>query len=214
MLRIEWTSDGGATEAVEFDCTHHEVYEAPNAITDHVVERGAPMTDHVRPEAETLKLEAVVSNTVARTSLSFLDGATVAPGQVALPGGGSITALKLSRPVDRVRIAAGVLYDLRTNGTVLTVRSPRIFLPDVVIERVNFDWNSGEGGALPLTLDLRRVRFAVSETVPVDAPTTRRQQRTQQRGAQPTTPATPEERRRSMLVQAGRAFGISLPGDG
>lgn len=53
----------GTTNVIEFDCTLTEKHESSAKATEHPVEEGANVTDHVRPELDTVSLEGVITNT-------------------------------------------------------------------------------------------------------------------------------------------------------
>lgn len=71
---LYWTDPAsGLTEAVQFDVTDGEQPEDVATPTDHAVERGANITDHLRKEPAFLSVEGTVSampNTVIDTDVS------------------------------------------------------------------------------------------------------------------------------------------------
>jgi hypothetical protein len=59
---IYWQDDAtGQTETVQFDAVTALAPEDPATITDHPVERGANVVDHIRDEPERLTIEAKIS---------------------------------------------------------------------------------------------------------------------------------------------------------
>ena len=57
-----WEDDSGQTVSVRFDVISTETHELLNAITEHSVEEGSNVSDHVRPELDRVMLEGYVSN--------------------------------------------------------------------------------------------------------------------------------------------------------
>lgn len=53
----------GTTSAVEFDCTLTETHSSSAKATEHPVEEGANVSDHVRPELDRVQIEGVITNT-------------------------------------------------------------------------------------------------------------------------------------------------------
>lgn len=61
---LYWQDEAtGETEFLQFDAVTSLSPEDPSTITDHPVERGANVVDHIREEPERLSLEAIVSTT-------------------------------------------------------------------------------------------------------------------------------------------------------
>ena len=58
-----WAVDGAAAGIQQFDAVLSEEHERDAEVTDHSVEQGVAITDHVRPEPDRLTLEVFVSNT-------------------------------------------------------------------------------------------------------------------------------------------------------
>lgn len=55
--------DGGDVGVVQLDATVNEAHERSAAVTQHPVEQGVNITDHVRPEPATISIDGVVSGT-------------------------------------------------------------------------------------------------------------------------------------------------------
>ena len=84
---ITWADDAGGEGAIEIDAVKTRGFESSAEVTEFPVERGAAITDHVRPLNGTLSLEGVISNTPMIIPTTQMQGITAAPGSVALPGG-------------------------------------------------------------------------------------------------------------------------------
>lgn len=59
---ITWTDDAGAVVSMVFDVDNQETHEFSTQITEHPVEQGADVADHVRDELESFRLEGYVSD--------------------------------------------------------------------------------------------------------------------------------------------------------
>src|SRR5687767_4349391 len=77
LVQIIWQGDTGQTFNIALDATTNETHEAPSTITDHAVEQGASISDHIRPEADRLTIEGVISNTPIVLPPDHVDGARV-----------------------------------------------------------------------------------------------------------------------------------------
>ncbi len=62
LVNISWT-DGGPTFSLDIDATTNEQHDADNTVTDHPVETGANIADHVRQEPDALTITGTISNT-------------------------------------------------------------------------------------------------------------------------------------------------------
>lgn len=62
-VNIAWKGDTGQTFSLEIDATTSEQHEAANTVTDHPVEQGASISDHVRQNPNALTISGVISNT-------------------------------------------------------------------------------------------------------------------------------------------------------
>lgn len=66
MVRITWQGLNGQTYSIAVDATLRQQHSAPSTVTDHPVETGSNISDHIRPEPDTLTLEGIISNTPIR----------------------------------------------------------------------------------------------------------------------------------------------------
>lgn len=75
---------GGALVTIEFDATVREQHTSSAVVTEHNVEKGPNVSDHVRPELDRITLDAHVTNTPIRVPKTNLDGARGSVGPVSL----------------------------------------------------------------------------------------------------------------------------------
>lgn len=60
---ITWKGETGQTYNLTFDASIHESHQGTSTVTDHPVERGSNVADHIRPDPDVLTMEALISNT-------------------------------------------------------------------------------------------------------------------------------------------------------
>ena len=60
---VTWTDDAGAVVSLELDVDLQESHDLSSEITEHPVEEGADVTDHVRPRLRRVSIEGYVSDT-------------------------------------------------------------------------------------------------------------------------------------------------------
>jgi len=61
--QITWKGPTGQTYTLTLDASVREVHTATSTVTDHAVERGSNVADHIRPDPDSLTIEGVISNT-------------------------------------------------------------------------------------------------------------------------------------------------------
>src|ERR1700755_2538886 len=59
---LSWVGEGDQTYFIRIDATVGETHLYANTVTDHPVEIGSPVTDHVRPDPIKLTISGVISN--------------------------------------------------------------------------------------------------------------------------------------------------------
>jgi len=213
VLTLEWTDGSGGPQSIDFDASERETYEGAAEVTEHVVEEGAAIADHVRAGNETATFEAWVSNTPITVPSTQMDGTTGSLRALEVRVGTqsfSAVTLQFGGAFDRVRAVDALLRALKDAGQRLTVVSGFRTIESCVIERYHVDRDAESGTALHLSLDVKKVRVVTTQTVCVPpVPARRRGQRQQNRGAQPTQ-APPD--RRGFALRALQALGGgSLP---
>lgn len=62
-VTIVWQGDSGQTFNLTIDAAGRVQHSSPNTVTDHPVETGSAVADHIRPEADTVTIDGVISNT-------------------------------------------------------------------------------------------------------------------------------------------------------
>lgn len=179
---IDWTDAAGNSVALTFDATKTQGYEHPAEITEHPVETGAAVADHIRPGNPTYTIEGIITNAPIVVPGTQMSGVTQALQTVALPGGGSVSLLQWSGDFNRVRACDEILAALVDAGTLVRLTSTLRFTDNLAIARYKAE-KSGTGDAVNVTMELRRVRLVSTARAPV--PAVRRAQVSAQRGAQP-----------------------------
>lgn len=198
---LEYQSGDGYL-ALSFDCVEREGYESTAEATEHAVDSGVVIADHLKRNPDTITLDAMVSNSPLVLPRSHTDGVTGSVQPTTLTVGGrelKASVLTWSGPFNRVRAVDEVLQALvgtavlRYTGTLRTVE-------DLVLTRYRVERDVASGDALPVTIELRRIRRATVQRVPV--PAQRRAQPVVARGQQPAAPNSSTFRN---VVDSGRA---------
>lgn len=187
---LEWTDSTGAVGALELDVVKTRGFELAAEVTEFPVERGAAITDHVRPLNGTVALEGLVTNTPLVVPATQMDGIAQTLGSVVLPGGDGkarATLYRWSSTFDRVRVCDTVLAGLVRAGAVVKLTTSLRVLEDLAITRYKVDQDGTTGQGLPIVLEFKALRFATTARAAV--PAVRRLRVPETRGVQ-----TPDNR--------------------
>ena len=126
----------------EIDAAISEQHEMTSEITDHPVEKGADITDHVRPKPRRYTLTGLVSDD-------------------------PIGALAKRRTADGIESPAAacqeLLEQLWTDSEVFKVISTLKVYDNMVIESTSFGVDASTGHALPFTCTLRQLEIVTTK---------------------------------------------------
>ncbi len=182
MVELEFTLPNGETDRIEIDATVRETHTLTATVTEHPVEAGASVVDHVRPEQPRITLEGVISNTPIRVPGTHMDGATGRVEKVELGEDRAANVLRFSGPFDRVGTVRDLLAVLIDSGTLVTIRTSLLVYEDMVLHRLEIPRDAGLGNTLRFTMDAVRIRLVDTQTV--EAPEETRGRHSRRRGAQ------------------------------
>ncbi len=166
-----------------------EGYEVAADVTEHAVETGSNISDHVRAKNRTFTLTAFISNTPIETPTFGMDGATGSIAAASVTVGGktfSASTFQFSQSFDRVKAVDLALIDLVESGQRVTIVTSVRKTDNCAITRYRWDRNVENGNDLDLTLEITRLRTATTRQVA--APAQRRGHAQTNRGAQPAVP--------------------------
>lgn len=87
--QITWKGDTGQTYTLTLDASVHEMHTGTSTVTDHPVERGSNVADHIRPDPDEVTIEGVISNTPHFLPVDHIGAITLEDKQIK---GAEITA--------------------------------------------------------------------------------------------------------------------------
>jgi hypothetical protein len=193
MVSITFTTPGGLTEEIVLDATVRQVHRASATITEHPVEEGSNISDHIRPDLDAIRVEAVITNTPIVQPGSNMDGVTseVAPIELDVPSpptrfnvSGLLNAavqafspkvnkaevLQFSGPFDRIRSVYESFLSMRDNGTVVRVLTTLREYESMVIQSVEVP-KDDPSDSINLNIEARQIRIVQTDTVQAPEPT-------------------------------------------
>lgn len=183
-LGVTYATGNGVIGGIWIDCTVKERHRLMSEISDHPVEDGPDVSDHVRPMPRSVTLDCVISNTPLAVPQSHADGARMIDRKIRLPpqpaklplglGEASIRvgplgqlAIKETReatvktfdpPFDRVQAVWQELDAMHAEGRVVSVHTTLGDYHDMAIEDVDVPRDVTTFASLRFTITLRQIR--------------------------------------------------------
>jgi hypothetical protein len=133
-------------DTITLDAVLTESHSSDSEITDHPVEKGVDVSDHVRPKPVSVKLDCVISDDVI-----------------------DLAGQKSSHVEGRSRDIYAKIERLKENGTQITVTTQLKRYDALVIGNLSPAIDGSTVGAVKFSISLREVRTVESQIVPVRA---------------------------------------------
>ena len=204
-LRIfYYVGDEVEQREIEFDAVLTEEHTGNATVTEHPVEKGSSITDHVRPEQERVTFEAIVTNTPTRLPKTHSNGAherqttqtlrtTRRIRGIPVPVFAAASALEFDGDMDRPVDVWEALRDIRDNARLVTIDNGLRRYEDMVIDGLSTPRAAGnKRDVLKFNVSLRRLRIVESRTTAAKASGDGKAKRTD-KGHQGTKPATEQQ---------------------
>lgn len=229
--------DDGSSLIVGFDLTISESHEATAEVTEHPVEEGSKIADHVHLNPRTLSLEVYVTNTPSndlggrgvRESLElqypryspplaptpgslFRAAKNAVGGLVDLLSGGQppakVTVLLFPEEFDRVQETHATLTDLWERKVTMTVVTSTKNYDSMVLTRVSLPRDHGGGASF--NLDLKHITTVTTATVKAPQPAEKRGAPGQNKGSQAGKPVSGKDapKASSLALKGLQAIGL------
>ncbi len=174
---------GGKSNArvgvIEFDASISEIHSDEVEITDHPVEVGSDVSDHIRKLPVTLELNGVVTNNPLVFLASFF--AKSPKKNDLLP------------TQDRVGAAYDELRRIQDNGEQVDVATSLRDYTNMVIQSLSISRDANTGNILDATITLREIIQAKSLSIELPIPTEVVNNTTSNEGNKDKKSATPEQ---------------------
>ncbi len=197
-----------------FDCVTTEATDHTADVTEHPVEEGSDIADHVRNKNDEISLEILVSNTPVRDVNQLYNGQVAGlelkvpryerplsptPGSLMTAGLDAIgSALNPPDPIvavvlqfpekfNNVAFILGTLIDYKERGVLGKVITPHRTYESVVITRVGMSRNATTGDGAPITIELKQIRIVEAKLITAPLATEPRGVTMKPKGRQPTS---------------------------
>lgn len=207
---------------IVFDTSDEEVVESTVTVTEHPIEGGGVVTDHVIKNASRLRFRATVSNTPIRepethmrgvggrvrsadlgsaTRQALNDGAQSSNGKANAATYEeetrqmSANVLQFDGEFDRVSDIYFSLLGLQDNRQLFTVTTRLSVWENCLLETLSAPRDATTGDAMEFSFEVLQLTFANSQIVDAPEPREPRGQRQRSRGSQNAEESEPEDRR-------------------
>lgn len=189
--RVAIASTDGLT-FLELDATLSERYQGDAVVTDHPVEEGSDITDHIRRSPERVDIEAQVSNhpIVALASLRATP---------ILPGGD---------PRQRAEEAFEFLRGIKDAGLLVDLSTTLADYENFALISLGVTRDKDTRNIVALSMSFREVQIALTQTVAAPAPAEPERKGRSTKGKKPKAapPAPPAEKSQSILASVFGGF--------
>lgn len=156
MLKLQFTFvEGTVGETLAIDASVSETHSFTAAVTDFPVEEGAAISDNVRANPVSLRIEAFISD------FPLNSGGVNALG---------IGSLNFNRPSKRLETSSEIvkkLRDIQTQGILVSVDTGLQHYDNMVIESFEVPRDKSLKGGIRVNFSLKQVRVVTTETVDI-----------------------------------------------
>lgn len=174
--------------AIELDASLTESHDAEVDVTEHPVERGVDVADHIRPKPETVTIEGLVSNR-----------------PIGLGGLSSIPVVGgfLTDNESRAQTALTKLIELKDSGTTLTLTTAIKKYENMVMTSLKYPRDAKLGGSVKFTAVFKRIHIVETKTTVLERFEKAVHGAKKPGGPQATGPADEATKRKSFAKQLG-----------
>lgn len=189
--RVTLTGSDGTV--LEFDATLSETHSGSSQPTDHPVEDGSVVTDHVIDQPDKLEIHGVISNHPILILASVR-------AQPSVEGGD---------PATRAEDAYAAIVRLQKTATLITVGTRLQDYEDMLITDRSVTRDKDTSEILDVQLSLREFQIATSEDVDAPEPAEKNDGDKTDQGRKQTTDATASVQAKAdtLLVGLAKVFG-------
>lgn len=162
------------------DCTVTETHTATSTVTEHPVESGAKITDHIRPDPVQLSITGIVSDTPI--------GSRQVQRSIEV-GGASVQVTQQEPPTSTTgygRAAWAKLDAIRTAAKPVKVVTRDKTYENMALVSLSVPKESKTGGALYFTAQFKQVRIVFNRSTKVVVAKAPKSHKKQDTGKQPT----------------------------
>jgi hypothetical protein len=195
-VTLTWNDDAGAVVSAVFDVDLQETHEGTNIITEHPVEDGADIADHIRPQLKRFTVEGFVSDTPLLSNPDVVNKTTFTALELQIPDqpfkfglsnavNAGVSALSDAlfppKPIrvnmltfdnfeSRIRAARDVLDGARVAGRLIRILTSITEYDNMVIEQLTVTRSPDDGSGAHFTVSLKEIEKVSSDVTVAPEP--------------------------------------------
>ena len=179
VIQLSWSLNGQNT-TVQFDASISENHQASAYVSEHQVEQGPNITDHIRPLPMTLSIQAFVTNTpISGTILGPTSSTAGAVQGASLQNGPllifpSPQTLQFSAQFNRVSDVYEALLVAQSGGALIQVTTSLKTYQNFAITSISAPRDADHGNAVQFSIDLKQILTVSVTNVAAPAPIIRK----------------------------------------
>jgi len=185
--KVALTIQDDNTQVLEFDATLSETHIGNAMTTDHPVEDGADMTDHIQRVPEELQLVGIVSD----TPVLFLASVRAKP---SVPGGDTR---------NRAQDAYGFVKRIKDAGKLVQVSTTLRDYANMAITGMSTIRDKDTSRIVEMAISLREILIATTEQVAAPEPETKQRRKKTKQGKKTKKPETEANKDQARSILAG-----------
>ena len=146
-------------DTVTLDASLSEMHHGENEITEHPVETGADITDHINPKSDTVTIEGLVSNTPIT--------ATQNTRAVSSQGQQLQTTTQQEQPAGKVGYAESAyraLLDIKDSGKIITIVTKLRTYTSMAMVSLDVPRNAQVGDVVRFTAVFKAIRTVQNQS--------------------------------------------------
>lgn len=164
---------------IVFDATVQETHNLNSEPTEHPIEEGSPVTDHVEVKPREISIEGIISNTPLNLGAT-LQGAGTTAGQiigrriggvigqqVGAIGAGALVGLMLNRSGSSTKNAYDYFRDLQKKRVPFTVITGVEKYENMILTTLTVVRDTTTGNSLRFTAGCKQISIVSSETTEI-----------------------------------------------
>lgn len=160
---------GSYLDVITVDATMQEVHTFSNEVTEHPVEQGANIADHIRRKPIEVRLSGIISETPLDTTLADAAVRSIPGLGIAATATQSVASLLSKSAI--VRDAYNTLRAMRDAGQLVVLWTPYRAYTSMAITDLQITRDTSGGEALQFTATFREVLTVESASTIVQQPT-------------------------------------------
>ena len=191
-----------AKGTLQLDATLSESHTSEVETTEHPLETGASVADHLRPKPEAITLEAVISDDAPPDATSLPENVEQAVGDSPAV---TLSVRRTHQP-GRAKQAWQHLLEIKDSGELVTVATYLRDYTNMALVSLSSSRDAKTGSALRFTATFRRLTFVSLKTLRVAVEKAVPKQNLGKKTATPTEAPVANKSLAKQLVQAGSSI--------